>query len=279
MPCSACQRGPTAPEQQNVSSNASRPCYSCSRREPPNEDFMINYRFHARNNGNQNRSNNAEGATSSVGGPLIGNALRNSAFIDPANKPSGTNSPINPSTMAMRNIPITKSATDSSSQSSIVSSKDDRSVSEMSDNKSSMAESSDTDNLNSSYDPRDYAQGKDALSVETEKAMMGFVTELTERNFESSIRDQLSFVKYFIPSCGHCARLMPLWDELARKFELDKSVKIAEMDCHLHDKICEAQGVDGYPSLYLYRGGKKIAEYEGKRNVKDMIEFVEKNKK
>lgn len=32
--------------------------------------------------------------------------------------------------------------------------------------------------------------------------------------------------------------------------------------------------VESFPSLYLYRNGKKISEYDGSRSLDDLYEFV-----
>jgi len=40
--------------------------------------------------------------------------------------------------------------------------------------------------------------------------------------------------------------------------------------------ICPLQ-VDGFPTLFLYRDGEKVAEYTGSRSLDDMYEFVIKH--
>jgi len=133
----------------------------------------------------------------------------------------------------------------------------------------------DEGNFNSSFSPSQFA-GLDAMSGDAEKAIMGFITQLTERNFDSMIKSNVAFVKFFVPWCGHCARLAPLWESLAEKAE-SANVKIAEVDCSKQGKLCDAQGLNGYPSMVLYKGGRKVEEYSGKRTVNDMLEYVKKH--
>lgn len=79
--------------------------------------------------------------------------------------------------------------------------------------------------------------------------------------------------------CGHCKRLAPTWEELARKFIQDSEISIAKVDCTLEESkaLCSEQEVDGFPTLFLYKDGRKISEYTGNRAIDDLHSFVVKN--
>jgi len=234
------------------------PCNSCQRRN--NQAQQLNVTSNSNNatpNGNQNHSNNAADATPSI----------NPAYIDPSN--SSSRSSFNPSTMAVKKCPAHSAVNlAGATETSGAGPEDSRS--------SNSSSSSKTEGINSSFDPRDYAQGNDAMSTMAEKAMMGFVSQLTEDNFESSIRSNLTFIKFYVPWCGHCTRLKPVWEDLAYKAE-GGNFKIAEVDCSKNGKVCDAQGLDGYPSLILFKDGKKVGEYSGKRTSSEMLAFVQKH--
>lgn len=102
------------------------------------------------------------------------------------------------------------------------------------------------------------------------------VLSLTGDSFKHSVEKGVSFVKFFAPWCGHCKRLAPTWEELGRKFFANEDVHIAKVDCTLNTckQLCYEEEVDSFPTLYLYRNGRKVSEYNGSRNLDDLYGFV-----
>ncbi|KAA1069653.1 protein disulfide-isomerase precursor [Puccinia graminis f. sp. tritici] len=88
------------------------------------------------------------------------------------------------------------------------------------------------------------------------------------------------FLEFYAPWCGHCKRLKPIWDNLARSFtgSSDK-VLIANFDATEND-IPSTTGisVQGYPTLkFKPAGSKEWIDYDDERELDAMIAFVEKN--
>jgi len=122
------------------------------------------------------------------------------------------------------------------------------------------------------------SEGKEAAPVEEVKSS---VAHLDKDNFDAEIKEGVTFIKFFAPWCGHCKRLAPTWEELAGKFAETAGVKIAKVDCtegnNKNREICTAQGVNGFPTLNIYKDGEKVDEYNGKRAIDDLEAFVNKH--
>lgn len=102
------------------------------------------------------------------------------------------------------------------------------------------------------------------------------VLALTSDSFPQVIKNDITFVKFYAPWCGHCKRMQPTWEQLALKFVGDEKVKIAKVDCTLTENrdLCSEQDVQGFPTIFIYKNGEKITEYNGSRSLEDMFDFV-----
>jgi len=120
-----------------------------------------------------------------------------------------------------------------------------------------------------------------APEEEAEDAEPATVPMLTGKNFEESIKTGTTFVKFFAPWCGHCKRLAPTWEELGAKYKENDAVTIAKVDCtaagNTNKDLCDGQGVKGFPTLQIYKDGKKITEYSGKRGLEELDAFVKEH--
>jgi len=97
------------------------------------------------------------------------------------------------------------------------------------------------------------------------------VVVLTDATFASSIEKGVWLVKFYAPWCGHCKKMAPTWDELAKGAQ---GFKVAKVDCTVEKDVGSKQNVAGYPTIKLFKDGKLVEEYSGARTVEAFTDFV-----
>ena len=131
----------------------------------------------------------------------------------------------------------------------------------------------------------DWVNGKYVAPTKSEdipKEQNGPIYKLVNKSFKKEVleNDLDVFVKFYSPYCGHCKRLAPAYEEMAKKFEGQKDkVRIAEFDMSSND--FELFPINGYPTLIFWKAGEKDKpiHYSGDRSVTDLTNFVLKNAK
>ncbi|KAF0757818.1 hypothetical protein AaE_004138, partial [Aphanomyces astaci] len=81
------------------------------------------------------------------------------------------------------------------------------------------------------------------------------------------------FAKFYAPWCGHCKSLAPTWKQLSAAFSVLDNAAVVHIDCDKHESLCTTHGIEGFPTLKLYRG-TKFEEYEGQRSVGALSDFL-----
>ena len=91
--------------------------------------------------------------------------------------------------------------------------------------------------------------------------------------------DKDVLVEFYAPWCGHCKKLEPIFNDLAAKLKGVSSVRIAKMDATANEIDVEGVTVQGYPSLYFFKGDdkKNPRKFEGGREFDDMLEYIKEN--
>ncbi|KXN70903.1 thioredoxin-like protein [Conidiobolus coronatus NRRL 28638] len=101
--------------------------------------------------------------------------------------------------------------------------------------------------------------------------------ELDDTNLLDSIQSGTWFVKYYIDSCKWCKKLAPIWEEVSTdltRWSGKNNFKLASFSCSKYYHLCSKLEIEGYPTLYLYKDGKFIEEYNGPRGNKDLKSYV-----
>jgi len=88
-----------------------------------------------------------------------------------------------------------------------------------------------------------------------------------------------TFIVAYAPWCGHCKALLPTWEELAEKHNVDGSkVRIAKIDA-TNNYVPSQFEVRGFPSIFWVPAGKGTSpvKYEGERKIEDFEEYIKKH--
>jgi len=103
---------------------------------------------------------------------------------------------------------------------------------------------------------------------------------LVGKNFNDIVMDPTKdvLVEFYAPWCGHCKKLAPIYDELAKKIQhTNPNIVIAKMDSTLNE--VDSVSIQGFPTLKYWPAGKKDApmDYEGERDLNGFLAFFEKH--
>jgi protein disulfide-isomerase A1 len=79
----------------------------------------------------------------------------------------------------------------------------------------------------------------------------------------------------FAPWCGHCKALAPEYEEAATSLK-EKDIALAKIDCTEQADLCKEYGVEGYPTLKVFRGLDSISAYSGARKAPAIVSYMTK---
>jgi len=109
----------------------------------------------------------------------------------------------------------------------------------------------------------------------------GDVKVVVGENFNSIVLDPSKDVLFemYAPWCGHCKKLEPIYEELAKKVSGIDNLVIAKMDATANDSPHAKYQAKGYPTIMYAPADKKDSPiaYSGERDVKTFLSFLQKH--
>uniref|UniRef100_G3PX45 protein disulfide-isomerase n=1 Tax=Gasterosteus aculeatus aculeatus TaxID=481459 RepID=G3PX45_GASAC len=112
--------------------------------------------------------------------------------------------------------------------------------------------------------------------IEEEKDVM----VLHINNFDRALSEnRYLLVKFYVPWCGHCKKLEPIYAEAAAKLKEEGSeIRLAQVEATEEMELSTEFEIQGYPVLKLFMDGdrKKPIEFTGKRTSEGIIRWLER---
>ncbi|PKY02910.1 protein disulfide isomerase [Aspergillus campestris IBT 28561] len=102
------------------------------------------------------------------------------------------------------------------------------------------------------------------------------VVSLTKDNFDEFIKEHdLVLAEFYAPWCGHCKALAPKYEEAATQLK-EKDIALVKVDCTEEEEVCRGLGVEGYPTLKIFRGLDDVKPYQGARQADALVSYMVK---
>ena len=87
------------------------------------------------------------------------------------------------------------------------------------------------------------------------------------------LKENSVFVKFFSPSCPHCQRMVPVWEQVGSSAATSpEPFKTGDVNCAESQSLCERFGIRGVPSLIFFKEGK-MYKFSGNREYNDIMKF------
>ncbi|RKP22750.1 thioredoxin-like domain-containing protein, partial [Syncephalis pseudoplumigaleata] len=111
---------------------------------------------------------------------------------------------------------------------------------------------------------------EDVADAENRVAILG------KDNFTETVEggSKATLVKFYAPWCTHCKAMAPEFVAAAAELK-DDNVRLAEVDCTAEAELCQEHGVQGYPTLKVFRESG-TGEYRGGRKASDFVAYMKK---
>ena len=93
-------------------------------------------------------------------------------------------------------------------------------------------------------------------------------------SYLENLENPTSAVYFHMNGCGHCKTLMPEWDAAAKENKTGVTMRSVEMNEDDGPKLCKKHDITGFPTMLVLENGKKVKDYNGERNKKGLLDFL-----
>lgn len=103
---------------------------------------------------------------------------------------------------------------------------------------------------------------------------MSNLSETSDDNFANDVLNskETVLVDFYAPWCGPCKTLAPMLEEIAKDF---KNTKFYKINVDENPQIAQDVGVNGVPTIILYKLGKEVQRQVGLLNKEALKTFIQ----
>jgi thioredoxin 1 len=103
---------------------------------------------------------------------------------------------------------------------------------------------------------------------------MGKYIELTQDNFDATVKEGISMVDFWAPWCGPCRMLAPVIDELAEEFE--GKANICKVNSDEEQDLAVKFGVRSIPTILFMKDGEVVDQMVGAASKQAFADKINK---
>ena len=100
---------------------------------------------------------------------------------------------------------------------------------------------------------------------------------ITDKNFESTIKEGLTLVDFWAPWCGPCQMVAPILEELSKEYE--GRIKIVKLNTDENSIVSSRYQIQSIPTMMIFKNGEVVRRELGARPKNMIVQFIEEELK
>ena len=104
---------------------------------------------------------------------------------------------------------------------------------------------------------------------------MATYIELTQDNFDATIKEGVTMVDFWAPWCGPCRMIAPVIEELAEDF--DGKAKICKVNTDEEQDIAVKFGIRSIPTIMFFKDGEMVEQIVGAQSKQALADIINKH--
>ncbi len=97
---------------------------------------------------------------------------------------------------------------------------------------------------------------------------------LTNDNFDETVKEGVTLVDFFAPWCGPCRMIAPTIEEIAEDF--DGRATIAKVNADEEQFLTTKYNVKSIPNILIFKDGEEVDQLVGAASKDALTELIEK---